>query len=113
MKADQDNMSAQMLTLKMQYNGLVEENKRLKGQLQLTEDELLKKDRLMKDMAAQRGVSARNKNANSQVKNASDPVSTLRQKNVMIESLQKQVKGLQRDIERKGRFIFIIAKPLT
>uniref|UniRef100_A0A7S3JAF5 Uncharacterized protein n=1 Tax=Euplotes harpa TaxID=151035 RepID=A0A7S3JAF5_9SPIT len=105
---DDDAIVRESLTLKIQYNALLEENRRLKEQLQTAENEVLQKNRLMKDIVNKKSetnprlVSAkRNKNANSQVKGNSDQNAVLRHKNFVIENLQKQVKDMQKDIERK------------
>lgn len=90
----QNELSGENLTLKAQYSHVKDENRRLKDQLDDKDRQLQQTTLNMKDLAAKFSSSGkRNKPVNSQSKSIMDQSSSLRQKNMIIDSLQQQIEG--------------------
>ena len=90
-----ESLTGENMSLKIKYSAIQDENNRLKDQLQNTERELHRTSGNMKDIASKySGSGKRNKKqVNSQSKNNVDQNAALRQKNMIIDGLQKQIEG--------------------
>ena len=89
-----ENLSGENVSLKIKYNALLDENKRLKDQLNYKDKQLHQTSGNLKDLAKKYGgTGKRNKMVNSQSKGYGHSSSVLRKKNLIIDNLQKQLKG--------------------
>lgn len=78
----------------MQYNVMKDENKRLKEQINDKDKQLCQTSGNSRDLAKKYGgTGKRNKQMNSQSKGFIDSNSVLKQKNIKIWNLQRQLKG--------------------
>jgi predicted RNase H-like nuclease (RuvC/YqgF family) len=91
----QESLSGENYNLQMKYGAVQEENTRLKDQLQSSERELQNTSGNMKDIASKYVITSKRnkKQVNTQSKINVDQNALLRQKNMVIDGLQKQIEG--------------------
>ena len=94
-----ESLSGENLTLKIQYNAVQEENQKLKDRLDEKDKQIEQTTGNLKDLATKYGgTGKRNKQVHSQSNGFKDQKTVLRQKNTLIDSLQKQLKRMLFDI---------------
>jgi hypothetical protein len=91
----QESLSGENYNLQMKYGAVQEENNRLKDQLQSSERELQSTSVNIKDIASKYVITSKRnkKQVNTQSKINVDQNALLRQKNMVIDGLQKQIEG--------------------